>query len=73
MMILFAISAVLGALNVLSFTPEGIMKGVVSGLMNGYFFVVTYSLYDLFKGEYERGITTQYKQLGSKPSSPNMI
>jgi hypothetical protein len=64
MMILFAIVAVLGALNVLKFTREGIMSGLFSVLVYGYFFVVTSSLYDMFKGEHERGITTQYKQQG---------
>jgi hypothetical protein len=74
MMVLFAILAVVCALNVLAFTPESIMSGLVLGLMYGYFFVVTYSLYDMFESEYlQRGFTAQYHQPGPKPYSPNMI
>lgn len=54
-MIVLGISAVLAALNILSFSPYGIVQGLIGFAYNGYFFVVIYSLYSVFRREREGG------------------
>ncbi|KAG4069522.1 hypothetical protein HA402_006888 [Bradysia odoriphaga] len=53
MMILLGVVAVLSALQILSLKPAGIANGLIQFVINAYFFVVIYSLYDLFRREYE--------------------
>jgi len=62
LMIVHAIVTVLSALSILSFTSQAIMSGVVNTIFYGYCFVVLYSVFSVFKEEYERGMTAQYRQ-----------
>lgn len=66
MMVLMAIVTVLSLLNVLSFSAVGIVTGLVYGAVYGYIFIVLYSLFSLFRGEYERGKIGQYFQPNAK-------
>lgn len=66
MMILMAIATVCSFLNVLSFTAQGVISGLLYGVIDGYLFVVLYSLYAMFKTEYERGFSAQYQAPGAK-------
>lgn len=61
-MVLFGIGAVLSLLQILSFRADHIVQGLVTSVVNGYCFVALYSLYNMFKREYEGGINTEYRQ-----------
>lgn len=60
-MIFMGICAFFGALNILAFTPAGILMGVVEGAIFGYFCIVLYSLFVIFREERERGMGIQYQ------------
>ncbi|XP_037041273.1 uncharacterized protein LOC119077998 [Bradysia coprophila] len=55
MMILLGIVTVLSALQILTLTAAGIVNGLIQFVVDAYFFVVIYSLYDRFRTEYESG------------------
>lgn len=65
-MIIMAVLAVIMFLNILSFTVEGVVTGLIYGIMYAYEFIVLYSLRTMFREESERGFNTQYRQPGSK-------
>lgn len=55
MMIMLGVVTVLSALQILSLTTAGIVNGLIEFAINAYFFVVIYSLYNVFRQEYESG------------------
>jgi cytochrome bd-type quinol oxidase subunit 2 len=55
MMIMLGIVTVLSALQIFSLTTTGIVNGLIELVVNAYFFVVIYSLYDMFRREFESG------------------
>jgi hypothetical protein len=64
MMILFAIYAILSLFWIASLKVAGIVLGIIFAGINGYYFIVTYSLYDRFRFEPKGGATAQYQQSG---------
>lgn len=65
-MILMAIAAVLSLLQILTFTLHGIFNGIINATIDGYCFVVLYSLYSVFRQEYESGGNRHPLQQGGK-------
>ncbi|CRL06842.1 CLUMA_CG019493, isoform A [Clunio marinus] len=59
MMIVMAIGAILSFLGLLTFNPQEMVSSAISGLIYAYFFVVLFSLYEIFRMEKERGMTLQ--------------
>lgn len=55
LMILLAITAVLSIFQVLSFSVHGVFNGIIGAAISAYYFIVLYSIYSLFKREYETG------------------
>lgn len=66
LMIVCAILSFVFFANVFSLTLEGIIGGIVLGLLNGYFFVVLYSLFENFRLEHERGFNVHYQPRDGK-------
>lgn len=63
MMVFFAILALFCA--VAGFMTKSMLLGGFFTIMYGYNFIATYSIYDMFKREKERGATADYRQPGS--------
>jgi len=61
MMIILAIAAVLSLLNIFALTAQTIVSGLLSAVIDVYFFIVIYSLYTVFRQEHERGSNKQYQ------------
>lgn len=52
-MILYAIVTVLSLFRIVALSLRGVIFGLIQTAFYGYIFVVTYSVYDLFRREYE--------------------
>lgn len=55
MMILLGVSAVLSLLQILKPSTGTIINAIVDAIVSAYFFVVIFSLYNVFREERERG------------------
>jgi len=61
-MVVEAVMTVLSLLSIFAMSSHSVVSGIVNVIICGYCFVVLYSVFRVFKDEYERGMTAQYRQ-----------
>ncbi|CRL06838.1 CLUMA_CG019461, isoform A [Clunio marinus] len=66
MMVLMAIASICAFLGLLNFRKETALSSIFGGVLYGYFFVVLFSLAEMFRSERERGFNSQYHAPGAK-------
>ena len=67
MMVWMAFGAVANVLNILSFTWDGLSKGLIAVLIYGYSFLVYHSLRENFREDTAQGVSIQIKQTNAPP------
>lgn len=65
-MIVCGIVSVICFASVTAFTRQAVLGGLVFGTINGYCFIVLYSLYDKFRVDYESGYNVEYRAPAAK-------
>lgn len=66
-MVWMAIGAVINFLNILSFSFDGLSKGLIGVLVYGYSFVIFHSLRENFREDTAQGVSIQIKQTNQPP------